>query len=418
MRQDDLYTASSSEDYPERKGELYFLATETDQTIYFELLPLYAGEIKNFKLRFQVYTVPGQVKYNNTRKAVLQGADAIVFVADSQRSRREANQISFKNLQYNLKGGYNILLEDVPLVYEYNKRDMDDILTVEELNHDLNPENRTYFETIATKGDGVLEAFETISSLALKNLEARLLQLGGKSSSKQEQQAVGSPPAFFRKDNEISEESSMGSPEPNFSENNETDLFEDTELSFAEENEQILPENEPPEAEKAAEHGDTDRELSYVDIIAEKYQDGEIIFDEGEVGEEMYFIEEGKVRIVGSYKHTKKLVITYEKGDFFGEMALFGGRTRSARAVALGKTCLIPVTKKTLSAQIPNKPEIAIALLETLSNRIRNSTKTIGRLANQNKETMQHLKKARDMIKQLKEQNALLKQQLEQTQSS
>ena len=98
----------------ERKGELYFLATETDQTIYFELLPLYVGEIKNFKLRFQVYTVPGQVKYNNTRKAVLQGVDAIVFVADSQRSRREANLISFKNLQYNLKAGYNILLKSVP----------------------------------------------------------------------------------------------------------------------------------------------------------------------------------------------------------------------------------------------------------------------------------------------------------------
>ena len=90
---------------PEQKGELYFLATETDQTIYFELLPLHVGEIKNFKLRFQVYTVPGQVKYNNTRKAVLQGVDAIVFVADSQRSRRKANLISFENLKYNLKGG-------------------------------------------------------------------------------------------------------------------------------------------------------------------------------------------------------------------------------------------------------------------------------------------------------------------------
>ena len=98
----------------ERKGDLYFLATETDQTIYFELLPLHVGEIKDFKLRFQVYTVPGQVKYNNTRKAVLQGVDAIVFVADSQRSRREANLTSFKNLIYNLRGGYNVLLQNLP----------------------------------------------------------------------------------------------------------------------------------------------------------------------------------------------------------------------------------------------------------------------------------------------------------------
>jgi CRP-like cAMP-binding protein len=94
-------------------------------------------------------------------------------------------------------------------------------------------------------------------------------------------------------------------------------------------------------------------------------------------------------------------------------MALFGGKTRSARAVALGTTRLLPVTKETLSTQIPKKPEIALALLETLSTRIRNSTKTIGKLANQNKELTQHLKKARDMMKQLKEQNDFLRRKIE-----
>ncbi len=168
---------------PERKGELYFLATETDETIYFELLPLYVGEIRNFKLRFQVYTVPGQVKYNNTRKAVLQGVDAIVFVADSQITRREANVISFKNLHYNLKAGYNISLKHVPMVYEFNKRDMDDLLTIEELNQDLNPWHLPYFETIATQGTGVLETFEAISVQAISNLEQRLLEMEGKSSA-------------------------------------------------------------------------------------------------------------------------------------------------------------------------------------------------------------------------------------------
>ena len=101
-----------------------------------------------------------------------------------------------------------------------------------------------------------------------------------------------------------------------------------------------------------------EKELSYIDIVAKTYHNGEFIFEEGEPGNEMYFIEEGQVKIVGSYKNTHKVVTTYKKGDFFGEMALLGGKTRSARAVALGTTRLLPITKDTLSDQIPQKPKL------------------------------------------------------------
>ncbi|HWP46260.1 MAG TPA: ADP-ribosylation factor-like protein [Candidatus Limnocylindrales bacterium] len=159
---------------PNQRGKLLSLATETDRTIFFDLLPLKLGEIKGFKLKFQLYTVPGQVKYNNTRKLVLQGADAIVFVADSQRARRQANIESFKNLQENLlEQGQR--LEDLPLVYEYNKRDVESPLSVEELNRDLNSRGLPYFETVASQGRGVMEALEAISKMTLEYLEKRLL---------------------------------------------------------------------------------------------------------------------------------------------------------------------------------------------------------------------------------------------------
>lgn len=399
---------------PERKGELYFLATETDQTIYFELVPMYVGEIRSFKLRFQVYTVPGQVKYNNTRKAVLQGVDSIVFVADSQRSRRQANVRSFENLKYNLKGGYNILLENIPLVYEYNKRDMPDLLTIQELNRDVNPADLSYFETIAITGEGVVEAFEAISSLTIQNLEERVSQLEGKAkplafksvqerlskSLKVSSQRAGDAIVRFGNEEAQEEFHDISRPDQIF------DIASD--LTSA------------PEEEEYVQDGvllpvshDEERSLSYADIFAVNYQDGEVIFQVGEVGDQMYFIEEGRVRIVGSYKLTKKVLAIYEKGDFFGEMAIFGGKARSASAVAIGATQLLPVTKDTLAAQIQSRPEIGLALLKTLSGRIRNDTLTIGRLADQNKELRQKLIEARDTMKHLIEQNKRLKQQLE-----
>ena len=158
---------------PAQRGRLLSLATETDRTIFFDLLPLKLGEIGGFKLRFQLYTVPGQVKYNKTRKLVLQGADAVVFVADSQINRREANIVSFQNLRDNLQE-QNRRLEDLPLVYEYNKRDMNNVLSIDELNKDLNPKRLPFFEAVATKGVGVMETLEAISKFALSDMEQRL----------------------------------------------------------------------------------------------------------------------------------------------------------------------------------------------------------------------------------------------------
>src|SRR5512136_1409647 len=125
---------------PAQRGRLLSLATETDRTIFFDLLPLKLGEIRGFKLRFQLYTVPGQVKYNKTRKLVLQGADAIVFVADSLSSKREQNIESFQNLEENLRE-QGKQVEDLTIVYQYNKRDLPDVLPIEKLNQDLNPRN-------------------------------------------------------------------------------------------------------------------------------------------------------------------------------------------------------------------------------------------------------------------------------------
>lgn len=398
---------------PERKGELYFLATETDQTIYFELVPLYVGEIKGFKLRFQVYTVPGQVKYNNTRKAVLQGVDAIVFVADSQRSRQQANVRSLENLKYNLKGGYNLLLENIPLVYEYNKRDMSDLLAISELNRDLNPGEFPFFETIAIKGDGVVEAFEAISSLTIQNLEERVGHLEGKVKPQpirniQERLSQNlnlpsrrSGDAIVQFGSEEAQEEFQAISRPNQIFDIGSDITSLPEEEYAQDG-VLLPISH-----------DEEKNLSYADIFAVNYQDGDVIFQEGEVGDQMYFVEEGRVRIVGSYKLTKKVLAIYEKGDFFGEMAIFGGRARSATAVAIGPTQLLPVTKDTLAEQIQSRPEIGLALLKTLSSRIRNDTLTIGRLADQNKELRQKLMGARDTMKQLIEQNKRLRQQLE-----
>ncbi len=168
---------------PAQRGRLLSLATETDRTIFFDLLPLKLGEIGGFKLRFQLYTVPGQVKYNKTRKLVLQGADAVVFVADSQRKRREANVTSYKNLQENLREQKR-RLEDIPLVYEFNKRDMDDLLSAAELNQDVNPHALPFFEAVATRGIGVMETLEAISKLALEDMEKRLT--AGTSNTPQE----------------------------------------------------------------------------------------------------------------------------------------------------------------------------------------------------------------------------------------
>ncbi len=159
---------------PTARGEMVSLETETDRTLFFDLLPIDVGVIGGFKTRLQLYTVPGQVFYNTTRKLVLKGVDGIVFVADSQRPMLEPNKESFRNLRENLAEiGQDV--GELPLVLQYNKRDLSNILTVDELNAALNPEGKLdFFEASAANGTGVFETLKGISKLTLRALRSRM----------------------------------------------------------------------------------------------------------------------------------------------------------------------------------------------------------------------------------------------------
>jgi signal recognition particle receptor subunit beta len=157
---------------PETKGKLLSLSTETDRTLFFDFLPVELGKIRDFSIRFQLYTVPGQVRYNATRKVVLKGADAVVFVADSQREMREQNIESFANMRDNLIAN-SINPDEIPIVFQYNKRDLKSICTVGELNNDLNPHNYSFMETSAVNGVGVEEAFKLITKILLKHISRK-----------------------------------------------------------------------------------------------------------------------------------------------------------------------------------------------------------------------------------------------------
>lgn len=158
---------------PNTKGKLLSLATEADRTLFFDFLPVALGKLRDFSIRFQLYTVPGQVRYNATRKLVLKGADAIVFVADSQREMREQNIESLNNMRENLIAN-NINPDDIPFILQYNKRDLSNVLSIDELNKDLN-ENRKYeyTESIAIDGTGVEDIFQRITKLAIKDIAKR-----------------------------------------------------------------------------------------------------------------------------------------------------------------------------------------------------------------------------------------------------
>jgi signal recognition particle receptor subunit beta len=151
------------------RGKMVSMKTQSDRTLFFDLLPLDLGEIMGFKTRFLLYTVPGQVFYNATRKLVLKGADAIVFVADSEVGKMEENKESLQNLRANL-AEYSLSLDDIPWVIQYNKRDLPNVYTVEELNAELNPANVPAFEAVATKGKGVFETFRGISHLLMEKV--------------------------------------------------------------------------------------------------------------------------------------------------------------------------------------------------------------------------------------------------------
>lgn len=159
---------------PGSRGEMVSLETETDRTLFFDLLPLEVGKVGGFRTRLQLYTVPGQVFYNTTRKLVLKGVDGMVFVADSQRPMAEANVESLRNLEENLLE-LGLSIENIPLVMQYNKRDLRSILTVEELNARLNPESRfDWFESVAVDGTGVFETLKAITKQTLRALRRRM----------------------------------------------------------------------------------------------------------------------------------------------------------------------------------------------------------------------------------------------------
>jgi signal recognition particle receptor subunit beta len=158
---------------PKTRGKLLSLATETDRTLFFDFLPIELGKIRDFSIRFQLYTVPGQVRYNATRKLVLRGADAIVFVADSQQEMKEQNIESLKNMRENLVAN-NINPDGIPLILQYNKRDLPGILSIDELNKDLNEDRKyEYEESIAIDGTGVKETFQHITALAIKDISEK-----------------------------------------------------------------------------------------------------------------------------------------------------------------------------------------------------------------------------------------------------
>lgn len=148
------------------KGKMLSLATKNDRTLIFDFLPVELSDIQGMKTCIQLYTVPGQVSYNETRKLVLKGADGVVFVADSQEAMLEANITSFRNLKENLKEqGLN--LADLPHVLQFNKRDLPKLSGVEQLNATLNVKNAPYFESIATTGVGVQDTLKSIVKLVL-----------------------------------------------------------------------------------------------------------------------------------------------------------------------------------------------------------------------------------------------------------
>jgi len=160
---------------PQSRGEMVSLETETDRTLFFDLLPIDVGVIGGFKTRLQLYTVPGQVFYNTTRKLVLKGADGIVFVADSQAAMLDANVDSFRNLKENL-AEIGLDFNDIPLVLQLNKRDLPNVLRKDILLQALDPEGvYESVEASAVKGQGVFETLKLVSKLTLRKLRKRMM---------------------------------------------------------------------------------------------------------------------------------------------------------------------------------------------------------------------------------------------------
>jgi signal recognition particle receptor subunit beta len=154
---------------PNTRGKLISLATETERTLFFDFLPVDLGSIRGFKTRFHLYTVPGQVYYNASRKLILKGVDGVVFVADSQVERLDANIESMHNLYDNLSE-YGLDLREIPFVIQYNKRDLPNISSLDELQRELNPTGVPTFEAVGVRGIGVFDTLKAVSKLVIKAL--------------------------------------------------------------------------------------------------------------------------------------------------------------------------------------------------------------------------------------------------------
>ena len=157
---------------PNARGKMISLATETERTLFFDFLPVDLGTIRGFKTRFHLYTVPGQVYYNASRKLILKGVDGVVFVADSQEARMEANSESLQNLDKNLKEqGYE--LKTVPYVLQFNKRDLPSAISAEEMYKQLNMKGEPTFEAVAVNGTGVFDTLKAVAKLVLTELKKK-----------------------------------------------------------------------------------------------------------------------------------------------------------------------------------------------------------------------------------------------------
>ena len=157
---------------PDAKGKMISLATEADRTLFFDFLPLDLGSIRGFTTRFHLYTVPGQVFYDASRKLILKGVDGIVFVGDSQSERREANVEAIRNLDSNLKD-HGLDLKTIPYALQFNKRDMPSAMPVDDMYRTLNFKREPTFEAIAPEGVGVFETLKAVAKLILVELRKR-----------------------------------------------------------------------------------------------------------------------------------------------------------------------------------------------------------------------------------------------------
>lgn len=248
------------------RGEMVSLATETDRTLFFDLLPMEVGVIGGFKTKFQLYTVPGQVFYNTTRKLVLRGVDGIVFVADSQTPMMEANRESILNLQENLRE-LNLDLSEIPMVMQYNKRDLPNVASLDDMNRLLNPNNKPWVEASALNGSGVFETLREISKQTLLILNQR------------------------SHGNQLGEAAPKPEPAPPVVDDSLDDIPMD--VSFDEEPE-AAPQPEPPRgAPPAIDDSDTfaefegdDDDMGQKDTFEQTLENMELEFDEGDLADD------------------------------------------------------------------------------------------------------------------------------------